>query len=64
MRSSKAPYQKKIGGNFCPNPPEPTGAGIQTSPGAASNSAPHLRVLGWVMLSECVGDLGGDLKKN
>ena len=32
MRSSKAPPNQKIGGNFCPNPPEPTGAGIRTSP--------------------------------
>jgi hypothetical protein len=32
MRSGKAPPNQKNRGQFLPNPPEPTGAGIRTSP--------------------------------
>ena len=44
MRSRKAPPNKKIGGFFAPTHPN-------HRIGAASNSAPHLTPLGWVMLS-------------
>jgi hypothetical protein len=51
MRSSKAPPNQKNRGQFLPQPTRTHRSWHPNLPGAASNSAPELRVLGWVMLS-------------
>jgi hypothetical protein len=55
MRSSKAPTNQKNRGQFLPEPTRTHRSWHPNLPGsrigAASNSAPHLRVLGGVMLS-------------
>jgi hypothetical protein len=48
MRSRPHPI-KKIGGNFCPNPPEPTGTGIRTSP------EPHRSRIGLRAIVKSIG---------